>query len=62
MNSARSLDPESIPNLIHSPEFPSVLSDQPLRLNPHHPLSYSDSYDDGCFFLYHTNSEKSEVR
>jgi len=62
MNSARSPDSESIPNLIHRPESSSVLSDQPFRRNPRHPLSYSDSYDDGCFFLYHTNSEKSEVR
>lgn len=60
MNSALSSHSESIPNLIHRPKVSSLLSDQPLRRNPRHPPSYSESYDGDCFFLCHTNSEKSK--
>src|SRR6476661_4982891 len=48
MNSALSPHSESIPKFIHNASKATTLLHQPLTHNPHHPLSYSDSYYDYC--------------
>jgi hypothetical protein len=59
MHSALSSHSESIPNFIPNTSPARTLFSQTFTGYPHHPLSYSDSYDDDCFSLCHIISEKS---